>query len=192
MLCWCWLSGWGRECVAFVLTHKGSLYLISGISKYFFHPGGMCLSKWMHSVRALRDTPVAGYSTPGVNSMPRFVYWPSILVSLFLLALLVFYLKQTLWLGGRLWPDVGMGSLCTHFNQECNAMGDAVTISLSIPSTCIQNAILSLLNIHIIPSRQINVTIANTTFIPFVSGLSTRSYLWNYVHAANEVSHVEH
>jgi hypothetical protein len=43
----------------------------------------------------------------------------------------------------------------THLHQDCNAMGDAAKTSACIPSTSAQNAIHSLLILHIIPSRQI-------------------------------------
>ena len=38
-----------------------------------------------------------------------------------------------------------MGSLGTRLLRDCNAMGDAEKISPRVPSTCAQNAILSLL-----------------------------------------------
>jgi hypothetical protein len=41
-----------------------------------------------------------------------------------------------------------MGSLGMRVHRDFNAMGDAVKISPRIPSTCAQNAILSLLNIQ--------------------------------------------
>jgi len=75
--------------------------------------------------------------------------------------------------------------------QDCKGMGDAAKISPHVPSTCAQNAILSLLIIHIIPSHQINVTIDNTSLIPSISCLTTSSYLWNNVCAADNVSHAE-
>jgi len=74
---------------------------------------------------------------------------------------------------------------------DCKAMGDAAKFSPRVPSTCAQNAILSLLIIHIIPSHQIYVAIDNPSLIPSVSCLSTSSYLWNYVRAADDVSHAE-
>ena len=55
------------------------------ISKKHFRPGGMALSEWTRSVRAVRDTPVADYSTPGVNATRRVAYcspnavWPFLL-----------------------------------------------------------------------------------------------------------------
>jgi hypothetical protein len=49
----------------------------------------------------------------------------------------------------------------------------------------------SLLIIHIIPSRQIYVAIDNPSFIPSVSGLTTSTYLWNYLRAADNISHAE-
>src|SRR5882757_3420552 len=41
-----------------------------------------------------------------------------------------------------------MGSLGTRLHQDCNPMGDAARISPRVPSTCAQNAILSLLIIR--------------------------------------------
>jgi hypothetical protein len=75
--------------------------------------------------------------------------------------------------------------------RDCKAMGDAAKISPHVPSTCAQNAILSLLIIHIIPSHQIYVAIDNPTFVPSVSCLTTSSYLWNNVRAADNISHAE-
>jgi hypothetical protein len=57
------------------------------ISKNHFRPGGMAPSEWTRSVRAVRDTPVADYSAPGVNTMRRFANRPLIAVSPFLLGL---------------------------------------------------------------------------------------------------------
>ena len=57
----------------------------------------MAPSEWTRSVRAVRDTPVADYSAPGINTTRRIAYRPPIAVSLFLLALLV-YTKYTLYL----------------------------------------------------------------------------------------------
>jgi hypothetical protein len=70
-------------------------------------------------------------------------------------------------------------------------MGDAAKISPHVPSTCAQNAILSLLIIHIIPSCQIYVAIDNPSFLPSGSCLTTSSYLWNDVRAADNISHAE-
>jgi len=75
--------------------------------------------------------------------------------------------------------------------QYCKAMGDAAKISPRVPSTCAQNAIFSLLIIHIIPSHQIYVAIDNPSLVPSVSCLTTSSYLWNDVHAADNTSHTE-
>ena len=54
------------------------------------------------SVRDVRDTPVADYSAPGVNTTRRVAHCPPIAVSPFLLALSVSYFKQTLWRCGQL------------------------------------------------------------------------------------------
>jgi len=92
---------------------------------------------------------------------------------------------------GQLWPYLGMGALGTRLHWDCNAMGDAAKTTPRVPSTCAQNAILSLLIIHIIPSREIYVAIDNPSLVPSVSCLTTSSYLWNYVRAADDVSQAE-
>jgi hypothetical protein len=76
-----------------------------------------------------------------------------------------------------------------RWHRDCNAMGDAANISPGVPSTCAQNAFLSLLVIHIIPSHRIYVAIDNPSLVPSVSCLTTSSYLWNSVRAANNISH---
>jgi hypothetical protein len=68
---------------------------------------------------------------------------------------------------------------------------DAVKISPHIPSTCTQNVILSLRIIPNIPSRLIYVGIDSPSLFPSIVSLTTSSYLWNYVRAANNVSHAE-
>ena len=95
----------------------------------------MAPSEWTRSVRAVRDTSVVDYSAPGVNTTRRVTYRPPMAISLFLLALPVSYIKQTLWRCGQLWPYVGMGSLGTRLHWDCNAMGDAAKISPRVPST---------------------------------------------------------
>ena len=49
----------------------------------------MAAWEWTLTVRAVRDTPVVDYSTPGVNTMRRVAYPPPNAVFLILLALLV-------------------------------------------------------------------------------------------------------
>jgi len=49
----------------------------------------------------------------------------------------------------------------------------------------------SLLIIHIIPSRQIYVAIDNPSLVPSVSCHTSSSLLWNYVRAADNISHAE-
>jgi hypothetical protein len=70
-------------------------------------------------------------------------------------------------------------------------MGDVAKISPRVPSTCAQDAFLSVLNIHIIPSRQINVASDAPSLIPSVSCLTTSSYLGKYEYAADDVSNAE-
>ena len=72
------------------------------ISKKHFRPGGMAPSEWTRSIRAVRYTPVADYSAPGINTTRRIAYRPLIALSPFVLALSVSYIKQTLWRCGQL------------------------------------------------------------------------------------------
>jgi hypothetical protein len=72
-------------------------FLITNSSNKYFRLGGMAASEWMRSVRAIRDTPVADYSAPGVNSMRRVPYRHLIGDSPFLLVLSVSYFKRSLW-----------------------------------------------------------------------------------------------
>jgi len=60
-------------------------------------------------------------------------------------------------------------------------MGDAAQLAPRVPTTCAQNAILSLLIIHIIPSRQIYVAIDNPLLVPSISCLTTSCDLLTYV-----------
>jgi len=76
------------------------------ISKKQFRPGGMAPSEWTHSVRAIRDTPVADYPAPGANTTHRVVYRPLIAVSPFPLALSASYCKRTLRRCGQLCSSI--------------------------------------------------------------------------------------
>ena len=118
------------------------------ISKKYFGPGRMAQSECTHSVRAVRDTSVAGNSAPAVNSTRRIPDRPLIAVSPFLLVLMVSYFKRSLSRCGQLSPYVRMGSLGLRLNWDCNAMGDTAKISPLVSSTCARNAILSLLIIQ--------------------------------------------
>ena len=143
----------------------------------------------MCCVRAIRDTIVADHCAPGLNTTHRVDYHPPIAVSLVLLTQSVSYFKWILWRCAIQWPYVGMSSLVTPLNHSCYVMGDIGKISPRIPSTSAQNSILSVLVIHIIPRRQIYVTIDNPSLIPSISRVTTSSYLWKYVGAAKAVSH---
>jgi hypothetical protein len=57
------------------------LAIMTCISKKHLHLGGMAPSEWTRSVRAVRDTPVADYSAPGVITTRRVAYRPLIAVS---------------------------------------------------------------------------------------------------------------
>ena len=63
------------------------------ISKKYFRLGIMAPSEWTRFVRAVRDTPMADYSVPGLNTMHRVAYRPTITVAPFLLPLSVFNFK---------------------------------------------------------------------------------------------------
>lgn len=84
-----------------------------------------------------------------------------------------------------------MGSLIICLQLDCNGMGDAANVSPCIPSTCMQSAILSVLNIHITPSRQLYVAINNFLLILSVACLTASIYSWNNMGAADDVSHAE-
>jgi len=87
----------------------------SVISKKYFRPGRMAPSEWMRSIRAVRDTPVADYSAPGLNTTRRIAYCPPNAVSPVLLALSVFYFKRTLWR----WANCDHTSKWVHWVYVC-------------------------------------------------------------------------
>ena len=151
-------------------------FMIVYISRKRIRLGGIAPSAWTRSARAVRDTPVADYSAPCVNTTHSVVYRPQIAVSLSVRIRLVSYFKRSLSCCGQLWQYVGMGSSGTHLHRDCNAMGDAANISPRDPSTCAPDAHLCLLIIHIIPSRQIFVAIDNPSLVASVSCLSNSSY----------------
>jgi hypothetical protein len=76
--------------------------MVAYISEKHFRLGRLAVSEWTRSVRGVRDTPVADYYMPGVNTTRRIAYRPAIAVSPFPLALSVCYFKQTLWRCGQL------------------------------------------------------------------------------------------
>jgi len=96
----------------------------------------MALSERTRSVRAVRDTPVADYSAPGINTTRRVAYRPLIAASAFLLALPVSDVKQTLWRCGQLWPYVRMGSFGTRLHRDCNADSGVERHHLNIRRDC--------------------------------------------------------
>jgi hypothetical protein len=85
-----------------------------------------------------------------------------------------------------------MSSVVIHLHQDCSAMADAANISSHIHLTFMQNAVISFLYILIISSHQINIAIDNPSLLPSVYCLTTCSYPWNYVRAADTISHTEH
>ena len=84
-----------------------------------------------------------------------------------------------------------MGVPGTHLHRYWNAMGDAVKTSPRVPSTCTENAILSLLIIHIIGGHLIYVAIDNPSLVLSISCLTSGSYPCNFVRAADNVSYAE-
>jgi len=125
------------------------------ISKKHFRPGEMAASGWARSVRAVRDTPVADYSAPSVNTTRCVAYCPPIVVSPSLLTLLaVSYFRQTLWRCGQLWPYVGMGSLGIPLHRDCTAMGDAAKNSPHVPSTSSSRSVQRWWEDMILPGRE--------------------------------------
>jgi len=70
-------------------------------------------------------------------------------------------------------------------------MGVAAKVSPRVPSTWEQNGIDSLPIIHIIPSQMIYVAIDNPSLVTSGSCLTSTSYLWNDVRAAENISHTE-
>jgi len=155
--------------------------ITTNISKKYFRPGGMAQSE-------PSETPWS-QTTPHQVSIPP-VAWHNALQLLF---------HRFLWL--CLSPIVnehsGVGANCDHMSEWVHwvhvctyiAMGDAAKIPPRVPSTCVQNEILSLLCIHVIPNRQIYVAMDNPSLVQSVSCLNTSSYLWNYMRAADNVSH---
>jgi len=168
-----------------------SLTSSSFIGKGNFRLGGVAPSEWTRSDRALRDTQVAHSSVPGVNTTRRIAYCHPVPVSLFLHTLAVTDFKPTLGRCGQLWQYIWMSWLGTRLHWDRNAMGDAATSSHSIPSTSAQYAILTLLIIDIVQSRQIHVAIDNPLLVPSVSCLTTSRYLCDSVRTADNVSHAE-
>jgi hypothetical protein len=67
------------------------------MNKKYFDPGAMAASEVTRYVSAVRDTPVADNSAPGLNSSHRVAYCPLMAVSPVLPTLSVSYFKRTLW-----------------------------------------------------------------------------------------------
>jgi hypothetical protein len=70
-----------------------------------------------------------------------------------------------------------MCSLGTWLHRDCNVIDDAVKTSPRIPSTSTQYAIVSLLIIHIIQSREIYVAIVYPSLVPSLFCLTTSRHL---------------
>ena len=109
------------------------------------------------AVRAVRDTPVAAYSAPGINTTRRVAYRPPIAVSPFVLALSVSYFKRTLWrqrptvtirrngfIGHTLasglqcdgWHCVNLSSRSFYLRAKCNSLCPNYTHHSKSPDLC--------------------------------------------------------
>jgi hypothetical protein len=82
-----------------------------------------------------------------------------------------------------------MGSLGTRIPRDRVAIGDILKIPSPVTSAIVYYPILSVIFIHIIPSHQISVAIANPSLVPSNSCLNTSSYLSNDICAAKNISH---
>jgi hypothetical protein len=142
---------WNRESTVEKQNHASSwkeykiwkyIYMLN-MSKKKFSLGGMALSMWIWTVRAVRDIPVGADFAPSINTMCHAAYRPPIVVSPLLLTLSLFYFKRKLWHYSQLCPYVRMDSLGMYLHGNCNAMGDPAETSSHVPSTCSQDAILS-------------------------------------------------
>jgi hypothetical protein len=152
-------------------------------SKKYFRPGG--------------KAPSEPSATPQWRITPHPVSIPRVALHIALQSL--FHRFFSLCRSPILIKHSGVGANCdhtwewVHWVHACiwNAMGDVAKTSPRVPSICAQNAILSLLIIHLIPSRKIYVAINNPSLVPSISCLTPSSYLSNYVRAADHVSDAE-
>ena len=131
------------------------------------------------------------YSKPGLNTTRWVAYRHPFTVSPVFLAPSVSYFTWILWCWGPLWPYIRMGSLGIPLHRDCIALGDVAKISPPVSCTCVQNVILNLLIIYIIPSRKISVAIGCPLLIPSFSCLTTSSCLWKYLRAAEDLFRTE-
>jgi len=113
------LSSLWQNCSLTIHIHIFFNIYFTVISKKHFPLGGMATSDGTRYLRVVRDTPVADYSSRGINTTRRVAYRPPIAVSTFLLTLSFSYCTQTLWHCGQLWPYIGMGSLGTRLHRNC-------------------------------------------------------------------------
>ena len=71
------------------------------ISNKHFRPGGMAMSEWTRSIRAVTDMQVADRSAPGINNTRHIAYCAPIAVSPFFLPVSVSCFKRTIWHCGQ-------------------------------------------------------------------------------------------
>jgi len=169
-------------------SHSSMMYCIS---KTKFRPGGMVPAEWNRPIRAVRNTLVAVYSAPGINTMRHVAYHPPITVSPILHVLPVSYCNQLLWRCGQLWPYIRIGLLGMRMYCNCNVIGNAAKMTARIPFICAPNVILFLVTEHIIPGCQIYVAVENPSLVLSDSCRTTCSYHWNSVRTDDIISHAE-
>jgi len=85
-------------------------------------------------------------------------------------------------------------SECVHWVRACIGVAMRwVTLRISLLAFLLpaRKMHFTLQIIHIIPSRQIYVPIDNPSLSLSISSLTSSSHLWNYVRAADNISHAE-
>jgi hypothetical protein len=116
------------------------------------HPQKELPSGWIppwerpRSSRCSRDSPVADYYLPVINTLCHSLYCPAIAVSPCICMPPISNFTRSHWCSGQPGPHIRMGAFCLNIHWDCNVMGDVAKISFHIPFTCAPNAILSLPN----------------------------------------------
>jgi hypothetical protein len=194
---WCSFSGGHCDIVNSICPHEGSRYYDSGLMPlYSSAKNNSVLAEWLNQSGhgpSERSETSCWRHTPRPASIPCIALHIAIPWLLHCCFSLCQYsiLDEHSGFDGQLSAYIGMGSLGMLFHHDCNVMGDAAITSPRVPSICTQNAILSVLMIPIIPSRQIYVAIDNPSLVLSLSSLTSSSSPWNYMCAANNVSHAE-
>jgi hypothetical protein len=158
---WCSFSGGRCDIASSICPYQGSRYYDSGLMPLFSSAkNNSVLAEWLNQSRpgpSERSETSWWRHTPCPASKPRIALHIAIPWLLHRCFLHCQYpiLNEHSGFDGQMSAYIGMGSLGTLFHQDCNVMSDAAKTSPRVPSICMQNAILSVLMIPIIPSRQI-------------------------------------